>query len=272
MDYIVSHPTGLISAGAVLVVLVWLAASTVRIIDQFQRGVVLTLGRYTGTREPGLNILIPVIQTMRRADIRLTVAAIPAQDLITKDSVSVKVTAVVYSKIIDAKKALLDVQDVQDAVNQLAQIVLRSTIGQHALEDLLSNQDQLNDAISRVLDERTKDWGVKIDHVEIRSVDLTPDMIRAMAQQAEAERGARARVITARGEKDAAQQLADAAQILSASPAAMTLRTLATMKEVAADCNSTIIFPVDRDQLMAPSTMTAAAVSIALRDQPPPST
>jgi len=232
-----------------------------KVVNQYERGVVLTLGRYTSTRTPGINILIPFIQSMYRADIRVTVREVPPQDLITKDNVSVKVTAVVYSKIVDPQKALLSVQNYAEAINQLAQITLRSTIGQHVLDELLSNQEKLNDTISKVLEQRTMEWGITVEHVEIRSVDLTPDMIRAMAQEAEAERGARARVTTARGEKLAAQELADAAKILGTEPAAMTLRTLATLKEIGAEQNTTIVFPIDQNTLLTPS----AALALALK-------
>ncbi|MDR3438573.1 SPFH domain-containing protein [Telmatospirillum sp.] len=242
----------------IVVAALYIFLSTVRIINQFERGVVLTLGRYTSTRSPGLNILIPWIQTLRRADIRIMVAEIDPQDLITKDNVSVKVTAVVYYRISDPRKALLEVRDYPNAINQLAQITLRSTIGQYPLDKLLANQEELNETISKVIEIRTEEWGVQVDHVEIRSVDLSPSMIRAMAQEAEAERGARARVATASGEKLAAEELAEAARILSTQPAAMTLRTLATLKEIGAEQNTTIVFPISQENLMASASMAAA--------------
>lgn len=235
-----------------------LVAASVKIIDQFQRGVVLTLGKFTGVRTPGLNLLIPYIQTMRRADVRVTVMLVPPQDVITSDNVSVKVSAVSYYQVVDAQKALLDVEDYSNAIAQLAQVTLRSTIGKHSLDELLSQQDKLNQSLSNTLEERTKTWGVRVDHVEIRSVDLDASMIRAMAQEAEAERGRRARVITAIGEFEAATKLGEAADILSKNPAALTLRTLATLKEIGAEKNTTIIFPVAQDNMMAPSAMTAA--------------
>ena len=245
----------------VVIVAAWLFLSTVQIVNQFERGVVLTLGKYSGTREPGLNILIPVIQTMRRADVRVKVMEVSPQDVITSDNVSVKVSAVAYYRIVDAKQALLDVENYQYAIAQLAQITLRSTIGKHPLDELLSQQDKLNATLAITLETRTQQWGVKIDHVEIRSVDLDPTMIRAMAQQAEAERGRRARVITAEGEFEAAAKLAEAAEILGRNPAALTLRTLATLKEIGSEQNTTIVFPVAMDSMLPP-----AALTLALRD------
>lgn len=241
-----------------IVVALWVFLSMVKIVNQFQRGVVLTLGRYSGTRNPGLNILIPVIQTMRRADVRVTVMEVKPQDVITSDNVSVKVSAVAYYQIVDAKMALIDVQNYQDAIAQLAQITLRSTIGKHPLDELLSQQDKLNETLGASLATRTQQWGVKIDHVEIRSVDLDPSMIRAMAQEAEAERGRRARVITAAGEYEAATKLAEAAEILGRNPAALTLRTLATLKEIGAENNTVVVFPVSQDVLMPSAALTAA--------------
>lgn len=254
------------ATGVVIVVVVAIVLSAVKIIDQFERGVVLTLGKFTGVRAPGLNLLIPYIQTMRKADVRVTVMEVKPQDVITSDNVSVKVSAVTYYQIVDAQKALLDVEDYRNAIAQLAQIMLRSTIGKHPLDELLSQQDKLNQTLSLALEERTRTWGVRIDHVEIRSVDLDVSMIRAMAQEAEAERGRRARVITAQGEFEAATKLGEAADILSRNPAALTLRTLATLKEIGAEQNTTIIFPVAQETMMAPS-VSAVAMAEALGHQ-----
>ncbi|MGS0756510.1 SPFH domain-containing protein, partial [Roseateles sp. GG27B] len=182
----------------------------------------------------------------------------------------VKVSAVAYFQIIDAQKALLEVENYTNAIAQLAQITLRSNIGKHPLDELLSKQDKLNQALSLALEERTKKWGVHVDHVEIRTVDLDASMIRAMAQEAEAERGRRARVITALGEFEASEKLHEAANILSQNPAAMTLRTLATMKEIGAEQNTMIIFPVPQDSMMAPALSTgliAQAVALAMAQQ-----
>lgn len=254
----------------VIAIIIVLAISSIKIIDQFERGVVLTLGKFSGIRDPGLTILIPFFQTMRRADVRVTVMGIAPQDVITSDNVSVKVSAVAYFQIIDAQKALLQVENYTNAIAQLAQITLRSNIGKHPLDELLSKQDKLNQALSLALEERTKKWGVHVDHVEIRTVDLDASMIRAMAQEAEAERGRRARVITALGEFEASEKLREAADVLSRNPAAMTLRTLATMKEIGAEQNTMIIFPVSQDSMMAPSLSTglmAQAVALAMAQQ-----
>lgn len=255
--------------GVILVAIVAVLISAVKVIDQFQRGVVLTLGKFTGVRTPGLNFVMPFIQTMRRADVRVTVMEVKPQDVITSDNVSVKVSAVAYYQIVDAQKALLDVEDYRNAIAQLAQIMLRSTIGKHPLDELLSQQDKLNQTLSLALEERTRTWGVRIDHVEIRSVDLDVSMIRAMAQEAEAERGRRARVITAQGEFEAATKLGQAADILSRNPAALTLRTLATLKEIGAEQNTTIIFPVSQDTMMAPSASAVAMAEALAHPQRP---
>jgi regulator of protease activity HflC (stomatin/prohibitin superfamily) len=200
------------------------------------------------------------VQTLRRADVRVTVMEVEPQDVITSDNVSVKVSAVAYYQIVDAKRALIDVRNYVDAISQLAQITLRSTIGKHPLDELLSQQDKLNETLSAALESRAQKWGVEIDHVEIRSVDLDSTMIRAMAQQAEAERGRRARVITALGEFEAAEKLAEAAEILSRNPAALTLRTLATLKEIGSEQNTTIVFPVSQESLLP-----SAALSVAMK-------
>lgn len=244
---------------AIAVVAVFtLVSACVRVVGQFENGVVLTFGKTTGIASPGLNFLIPGVQTLLRADIRITAMQIPPQDVISSDNVSVKVSAIAYFQVEDAGKALLGVQDYQDAIGRLAQITLRSTIGSHTLDELLSNQDKLNVALSAAIEKRSKEWGIRVDHVEIRSVDLDPSMIRAMAQEAEAERGRRARVITAAGEFEAAQKLSEAADILARNPAAITLRTLATLKEIGAEKNSVIIFPVSQESLMGPQIASAA--------------
>jgi regulator of protease activity HflC (stomatin/prohibitin superfamily) len=249
----------------VIVVVVFLAIvvlfNSLKILDQYQRGVVLTLGRFTRVSGPGLVILIPFIETMRRADLRVQVMPIPSQDVITRDNVSVKVSAVAFFSLVNPQAALLGVGDYVSAIAQLAPIALRANIGKHNLDELLSKQETLNKALGEALEERTKAWGVHIQNVEIRTVDLDPTMIRAMAQEAEAERGARARVITAQGEFQAAAKLAEAADMLSRNPAAMTLRTLATLKEIGAEQNSTIIFPIE--SLTSPA-MSAAAMATAM--------
>ena len=254
---------------ASLIVVVLIAISLVKcikVIDQYQRGVVLTLGRFTGIREPGLALLLPYLQRMQRADVRIQVASIPSQDVITSDNVSVKVSAVAFYRVVDPRAALLDVENYEQAIGQLAPIALRANIGRHTLDALLSQQDVLNKALSAAIEARTSTWGVHVESVEIRTVDLDQTMIRAMAQEAEAARGARARIITAQGEFDAAERLAAAADVLARNPAALTLRTLATMKEIGAEQNSTIIFPVPQENFMAPSA-AVIAVARAVADQ-----
>lgn len=243
----------------VAILAVIILVKSVCIVPQTQRGVVLTLGRYTGTRDPGLRLVIPFVQTLIPVDIRLAVMEVPDQDVISKDNVSVKVTAVVYYRVQDARKAVLEVANYRDAVSQLAQITTRSTLGSHTLDQLLGQQDALKQAIRQVLDERTESWGVEVQNVEIRSVDLDPNMIRAMGQEAEAERGRRARIITAQGEFEAATKLAEAAQLMEGRPGAMLLRYLATLKDIAVEHNSTIIFPIPSD-IMAPAAQGLNAV------------
>ena len=243
----------------VAVVVVIVLAKSICVVPQTQRGVVLTLGRYTGTREPGLRLVIPFVQSLIPVDVRLAVMEVPDQDVISKDNVSVKVTAVVYYRVVDAMKAVLEVANYRDAVSQLAQITTRSTLGSHTLDQLLGQQEALKQSIRQILDERTESWGVEVQNVEIRSVDLDPNMIRAMGQEAEAERGRRARIITAQGEFEAATKLAEAAHLMEGRPGAMLLRYLATLKDIAVEHNSTIIFPIPSD-IMAPAAQGLNAV------------
>jgi regulator of protease activity HflC (stomatin/prohibitin superfamily) len=244
---------------ALAVVIAIILAKSICIVPQTQKGVVLTLGRYAGTREPGLRLVVPFIQVLIPVDIRLAVMEVPAQDVISRDNVSVKVTAVVYYRVSNAMKAVLEVANYREAVSQLAQITTRSTLGSHSLDQLLGQQEDLKQAIRRILDERTESWGVEVQNVEIRSVDLDPNMIRAMGQEAEAERGRRARIITAQGEFEAATKLAEAATLMEGKPGAMLLRYLATLKDIAVEHNSTIIFPIPSD-IMAPAAQGLNAV------------
>jgi regulator of protease activity HflC (stomatin/prohibitin superfamily) len=234
-------------------------AKSICVVPQTEKGVVLTLGRFTGTRDPGLRLVIPFIQVLIPVDVRLAVMEVPNQDVISKDNVAVKVTAVVYYRVVDAMKAVLEIANYRDAVSQLAQITTRSTLGSHTLDQLLGQQAELNQSIRKILDERTESWGVEVQNVEIRSVDLDPNMIRAMGQEAEAERGRRARIITAQGEFEAATKLAEAAQLMEGRPGAMLLRYLATLKDIAVEHNSTIIFPIPSD-IMAPAAQGLNAV------------
>jgi regulator of protease activity HflC (stomatin/prohibitin superfamily) len=233
--------------GAVAVLLLALIVMTIKILKEYQRGVILTLGRYTGTKGPGLIIVIPGVQNMIRVDLRTVVMDVPTQDVISRDNVSVKVNAVVYFRVVEPAKAVLQVEHYYEAISQVAQTTLRSVLGQHELDEMLTERDKLNQDIQRILDEQTDPWGVKVTNVEIKHVDLDESMIRAIAQQAEAERSRRAKVIHAVGEMQAAEKLSEAAAILAQQPQAMQLRYMQTLIEVAGDKNSTIVFPLPMD-------------------------
>ncbi|HLF12463.1 MAG TPA: slipin family protein [Gammaproteobacteria bacterium] len=220
--------------------------SAFKILTEYERGVVFQLGRFHGVKGPGLIILIPVIQKMVRVDLRTIVMDVPTQDVISRDNVSVKVSAVIYFRVIDPEKAIIQVENRVEATSQLAQTTLRSVLGQHELDDMLAEREKLNAHIQGILDQTTATWGIKVLNVEIKHVDLDESMIRAIAAQAEAERTRRAKVIHAEGEFQASQKLAEAAQVLSAQPQAMQLRYLQTLTEIAGEKNSnTIVFPVD---------------------------
>ncbi|WP_425505129.1 slipin family protein [Thermochromatium tepidum] len=219
----------------------------IRILPEYTRGVIFTLGRFTGVKGPGLILVIPGIQVMVRVDLRVQVMDVPSQDVISRDNVSVKVNAVVYFRVIDPEKSIIQVEDYRIATSQLAQTTLRSVLGQHELDEMLAERDKLNDDIRRILDAQTDAWGIKVSNVEIKHVDLDESMIRAIARQAEAERARRAKVIHAEGEQQAAEKLMEAARILSAQPQAMQLRFLETLTAVAGDRTSTIVFPLPVD-------------------------
>ncbi len=231
----------------VIVVVLALLASAIKILKEYERGVVLTLGRYTGTKGPGLIIVIPMLQQIQRVDLRTVVMDVPPQDVISRDNVSVNVNAVVYFRVVDASKAILQVEHYYEAISQVAQTTLRSVLGQHELDDMLTGRDQLNQDIQKILDEHTDPWGVKITNVEIKHVDLQESMIRAMARQAEAERTRRAKVIHAEGEMQASEKLSEAAAILARQPQAIQLRYLQTLIDIAGENNSTIVFPLPMD-------------------------
>jgi len=224
-----------------------LVFSAFKILNEYERGVVLTLGRYTGTKGPGLIILIPMIQRMTRVDLRTVVFDVPPQDVISRDNVSVKVNAVVYFRVVAPDKAILQVEHYHEAISQVSQTTLRSVLGQHELDDMLTERDKLNRDIQKILDEQTDAWGVKVTNVEIKHVDLNESMIRAIARQAEAERSRRAKVIHAEGEMQAAEKLREAAHLLSQEPAAMQLRYLQTLIDIAGDKSNTIVFPLPMD-------------------------
>ena len=220
--------------------------SAFKILTEYERGVVFQLGRFHGVKGPGLIILIPVIQKMVRVDLRTIVMDVPTQDVISRDNVSVKVSAVIYFRVIDPEKAIIQVENRVEATSQLAQTTLRSVLGQHELDDILAEREKLNAHIQGILDQMTATWGIKVINVEIKHVDLDESMIRAIAAQAEAERTRRAKVIHAEGEFQASQRLAEAAKVLATHPQAMQLRYLQTLTEIAGEKNSnTIVFPVD---------------------------
>ena len=233
--------------GTVVVIAVALLWATVKVLNEYERGVVLTLGRYTSTKGPGLVLLIPFIQNMMRVDLRTVVMDVPPQDVITRDNVSVKVNAVIYFRVVEPDKAILQVAHFYEATSQLAQTTLRAVLGKHELDALLTDRDALNRDIQSILDKQTDAWGIKVSNVEIKHVDINETMIRAIAQQAEAERTRRAKIIHADGELQASEKLRDAARMLSQEPQAMQLRYLQTLKDIAGEHNSTIVFPLPMD-------------------------
>ncbi|MCH8301269.1 MAG: slipin family protein [Proteobacteria bacterium] len=238
---------GLATFGIIGAILIIILVNTIKILKEYERGVIFFLGRFYKVKGPGLIILIPFIQTMTKVDLRVIVMDVPTQDVISRDNVSVKVNAVIYFRIVDPEKAIIQVANVFEATSQLSQTTLRSVLGQHELDDMLAERDKLNADIQAILDKRTDNWGIKVANVEIKHVDLDESMIRAIAQQAEAERARRAKIINAQGEKQAAAMLAEAAAILSSQKQALQLRYLQTLKEVAGDRTNTIIFPLPLD-------------------------
>ncbi len=224
-----------------------LVMASVKILREYERAVVFTFGRFQKVMGPGLVILIPFVQEMVRVDLRIQVIEIPTQDVISKDNVSMKVDAVLYFNVIDAEHAIIKVQDYMPATVMLAQTTLRAVLGQHQLDEMLSERTKLNDDVQSILDAQTEAWGIKVSNVEIRTIELTENMVRAIAKQAEAERDRRAKIIHAEAELQAAQTLTDAAKILSTDPSAMQLRYLQTLTEIGAEQNSTVIFPMPLD-------------------------
>jgi len=230
-----------------IVILLILIFSAIKILNEYERGVMFTLGRYTGTKGPGIILVIPFIQRMVKVDLRIIVLDVPTQDVISRDNVSVKVNAVVYFRIVDPSRAIIQVASPFEATSQLAQTTLRSVLGQHELDEMLSERDKLNLDIQRILDQATDAWGIKVSNVEIKHVDLDETMVRAIAKQAEAERTRRAKVIHAEGEHQAATMLVEAAKALSADPRAMQLRYLQTLADISSENSSTIVFPLPLD-------------------------
>jgi regulator of protease activity HflC (stomatin/prohibitin superfamily) len=235
----------------IAILIVAILYSAVRILREYERGVVFTLGRYTGTKGPGFFLLVPLVQQMVRVDLRVVVDEVPPQDVISRDNVSVKVNAVIYFRVVDPERAVIQVNNYLMATSQLAQTTLRWVLGKHDLDAMLAERDKLNADIQDVLDKQTEAWGIKVSNVEIKRIDLNESMIRAIARQAEAERSRRAKVINAEGEQQAAQKLLEAARILAPVPQAMQLRYLATLFDIAGERTSTVVFPFPIDLMRA---------------------
>ena len=243
MPFILNNALILIPIALILVFLF----AAIRVIREYERAVVFQLGRFWKVKGPGLILVIPVIQQAVRVDLRIRVTDVPTQDIISRDNVLVKVNAVVYYRVMDARNAIIQVEDFVMATSQLAQTTLRSVLGQHELDEMLAEREKLNADLQRILDEQTESWGIKVSNVELKHIDLNESMIRAIAKQAEAERLRRAKVIDAEGELQAAERLAQAGEILSKRPEAMQLRYLGTLLNIAGEKNSTIVFPLPID-------------------------
>ena len=231
----------------VILIPLFILFSAFKILREYERGVVFLLGRFWKVKGPGLIIIIPVLMRMVRVDLRIRVLDVPEQDVISRDNVSVKVNAVVYFRVVDANRAIIQVEDFMEATSQLAQTTLRSVLGQHELDEMLASRDQLNSDIQRLLDQQTEAWGIKVSNVELKHIDLDDRMIRAIAKQAEAERLRRAKVIDAEGEYQAAEKFLMAAEILAQKNEAMQLRYLTTLQTIASDRSNTIVFPMPLD-------------------------
>ncbi|QQG66845.1 slipin family protein [Desulfobulbus oligotrophicus] len=237
------------SLAPLLIALVVLVFASIKILREYERGVIFLLGRFWKVKGPGLVIVIPGLQQIVKVDLRVVTMDVPSQDVISKDNVSVKVNAIVFFRVIDPEKAIIQVENFLVATSQLAQTTLRAVLGKHELDEMLSERERLNFAVQQILDAQTDSWGIKVINVEIKHIDLNESMIRAIAQQAEAERERRAKIIHAEGEKQAAQTLREAAEMLSKEPASMQLRYLQTLTQVAGDKSSTLVFPVPMDLL-----------------------
>src|SRR5215208_1595163 len=255
--------------GTLAVVVVLFLSSAIRILREYERGVVFTLGRFTGVKGPGLIILIPFIQQMVRVDLRVVVEDVPPQDVISRDNVSVKVSAVLYFRIVDPERAIIKVENFMAATSQLAQTTLRSVLGKHELDEMLAERDQLNADIQQILDQQTDAWGIKVTNVEIKHVDLNESMVRAIAKQAEAERLRRAKVINAEGEQQAAEKLVEAGRAMAQEPLSMQLRYFAALHDIAGDRSSTVVFPLPIDFLAHISPARAQAANISTGEGSP---
>jgi len=236
-------PTAYVLVVAAALLLALLIAS-LKILNEYERGVVFLLGRFQAVKGPGLIVVVPIIQQMVRVDLRTVTMDVPSQDVISRDNVSVKVNAVIYFRVLDPERAIIEVEDFLLATSQLAQTTLRSVLGQHELDEMLSARDKLNEDIQTILDAQTDAWGIKVANVEIKHVDIDESMVRAIARQAEAERERRAKVINAEGEFQAAGKLLDASKIIAQQPQALQLRYLQTLNDLASDRTSTVVFPV----------------------------
>lgn len=231
----------------IAILAIYILASSIKILAEYERGVVFRLGRMVGVRGPGLILLIPLIERMVKVSLRTVVMDVPPQDVITQDNVSIKVNAVIYFRVLQPSKAIVEVENFLVATSQISQTTLRSVLGQSELDDLLGQREKINQRLQQIIDNQTEPWGIKVSTVEVKQIDLPQEMQRAMARQAEAERERRSKVISAEGEFQASQRLADAAKVLSEQPSALTLRYLQTLREIAVENNSTTIFPVPID-------------------------
>jgi regulator of protease activity HflC (stomatin/prohibitin superfamily) len=231
----------------IAIIVILFLYSGIRVLREYERAVMFTLGRFSGVRGPGFIIMIPIVQQMVRMDLRTLVHDVPSQDVISRDNVSVKVNAVIYFRVVDADKAVIQVENFYAATSQLAQTTLRSVLGKHELDEMLAERDKLNHDIQTILDAQTDAWGIKVANVEIKHVDIDESMVRAIARQAEAERYRRARIIGAEAEQQAAEKLVQAGEMLAKTPEAMQLRYLSTLQDIAGEKNSTIVFPVPVD-------------------------
>jgi regulator of protease activity HflC (stomatin/prohibitin superfamily) len=240
-------PVFLVLAPLLAIIAVSALFASVKILRQYERAVVFTLGKFQAVKGPGLVLLIPFVQAMVRVDLRIQVIEVPTQDVISRDNVSMKVDAVLYFRVVDPERAIIQVQDYLPATNMLAQTTMRAVLGQHELDEMLSERKKLSTDVQAILDTQTETWGIKVSNVEIRTVELTENMVRAIAKQAEAERDRRAKIIHAEAEFQASQTLVNAAKILSSIPAAMQLRYLQTLTEIGAEQNSTVVFPMPID-------------------------
>ena len=236
--------SGMLTPILVVVLILFIAVSMFHILREYERGVIFFLGRFQEVKGPGLIIVVPIIQQIVRVDLRTVVMDVPSQDVISRDNVSVRVNAVIYFRVVDAQKSIINVEDYFQATSQLAQTTLRSVLGQHELDEMLANREMLNADIQSILDARTDGWGIKVSNVEIKHVDLNETMVRAIARQAEAERARRAKVIHASGEMEASEKLVEAANKLALEPNAILLRYLQTLTEIAGEKSSTILFPM----------------------------